>query len=122
MPALRAAMAQRPALLFVLIALLTGLGAGLYLGWVALPVPGTAADPSSLHPAFKDDYVLMIAAAYEGDGDLSAAKAQLASLGFADPAVAVAETADRLSAAGLPAADQERLARLAAALADSPSP
>ena len=114
-------MTRRVPLALLLAALLAGLGAGLYLGWVALPQPSVEADPSSLHPAFKDDYILMIATAYAGDGDLPAAQSQLASLGFDDPAAAVEAAADRLSAAGLPASDQERLGRLAADLAASPA-
>lgn len=113
-------MARRTALIILLVSAIIGLGAGLYLGWVALPSPEVSAEPRSLHPAFKDDYVLMIATAYAGDGDLEAAQAQLASLGFADPAAAVTEAAERLSAAGLPASDQEHLTVLARALANSP--
>jgi hypothetical protein len=115
-------MARRAALTVFLVALLAGAAAGLYLGWVALPAPNPAADPSTLHPAYKDDYVLMIATAFAGDGDLASAQAQLAALGFANPADAVAESAARLNAAGLPPADQERLAALTAALAGPQSP
>ncbi|MCC6189249.1 MAG: hypothetical protein IT318_09445 [Anaerolineales bacterium] len=115
-------MTRRIPLAILLAALLAGLGAGLYLGWVALPQPAVEADPSSLHPAFKDDYILMIATAYAGDGDLPAAQTQIASLGFGDPTAAVEAAAARLSAGGLPASDQDRLARLAADLAAAPAP
>lgn len=112
----------RRLLLPLLIALLAGVGAGLYVGWVAVPVEYVDASPASLHQSFKDDYLLMIAAAYAADGDLAAAQEAVAALGFADPAAAVTEAAGRLAAAGLPTADQERLAALAAALAGSPAP
>jgi hypothetical protein len=115
-------MARRAALTIFLAALLAGAAAGLYLGWVALPAPNPSADPSTLHAAYKDDYVLMIATAFAGDGDVAAAQAQLAALGFADAATAVAEAAGRLNAAGLPAADQARLAALADALTQPQSP
>jgi hypothetical protein len=115
-------MARRAALTIFVAALLAGAAAGLYLGWVALPAPNPVAQPSSLHPAYKDDYVLMIATAFAGDGDLAAAQAQLASLGFSDTAAAVAQAASRLDAAGLPAADLDRLAALAAALAGPQPP
>jgi hypothetical protein len=69
----------RRALVFTGLALALGLGGGLYYGWVLAPVQYVDADPASLHEAFKDDYVLMIATAYAGDGDLDAARAQLAT-------------------------------------------
>jgi hypothetical protein len=105
----------------VLMALAVGVGAGLYIGWVAAPVKYVDAGPDSLHQSYKDDYVLMIATAYAGDGDLTAAQAALTGLGFADPAAAVAAASQRLAANGLPAVDQGRLATLAAALAE-PAP
>jgi hypothetical protein len=110
----------RRTLFALLLLLLIGLAAGLYYGWVIAPVRYVDADPASLHPAFKDDYVLMIATAYAGDGNLDAARAALARLGFAEPAAAVTASAERLAAAGLPRADQARLAALAAALAAVP--
>jgi hypothetical protein len=102
------------------LALLLGLGGGLYYGWVAAPVRYVDADPAALHQAFKDDYVLMIATAYAGDGDLEAARTQLATLGLEASAPTVTAAAERLSAAGLPAEDAARLADLAAALVAAP--
>jgi hypothetical protein len=97
-------------------ALAAGVGLGLYVGWVAAPVQYTNTEPGSLAPAFKDDYILMVATAYSGDSDLAAAQAQLASMGQQSPQ-AVRAAAQRLAAAGLPEADQQRLEALAAALA-----
>jgi hypothetical protein len=108
---------SRTALLLVLAGLAAGVGLGLYVGWVAAPVQYVDTAPDSLQRSFKDDYVLMIASAYGGDGNLAAARAQLAGLGFNDPAAAVSAANQRLSAAGLPNADQQRLAALARALA-----
>jgi hypothetical protein len=107
-------------LLPAILALAAGIAVGLYLGWVAAPVEYVDAGPDSLHSSFKDDYILMIATAYAGDGDLAAARVALASLALPDPAAAVRAAQGRLAASGLPAADQERLAALAAALASSP--
>jgi len=101
----------------VLIALLAGLGGGLYVGWVGAPVEYVDAGPDSLHQSFKDDYILMIATAYAGDGNLNAALVALGPLGFDNLSAAVSEAASRLAATGLPAADQARLSDLAAALA-----
>jgi len=104
------------ALALIVLGLLLGLGGGLYYGWVIAPVQYVDADPASLHQAFKDDYVLMIATAFAGDGDLEAARAQLATLGLEASAPAVNAAAERLTAAGLPPKDAARLAQLAAAL------
>jgi hypothetical protein len=113
---------SRTALLLLLAGLAVGVGLGLYIGWVAAPVQYINTEPASLQRAFKDDYVLMIASAYAGDGDLQSARAQLAGLGFSDPAAAVSDAAQRLAAAGLPEADQQRLTALAQALGAPPPP
>ena len=107
---------SRTALILILASLAAGIGIGLYIGWVAAPVQYLDTAPNSLRASFKDDYVLMIATAYAGRGDLASARAQLATLGFSDPAGAVSATAQRLATAGWPAADQQRLTALARAL------
>jgi hypothetical protein len=107
---------SRTALILILAGLAAGVGLGLYIGWVAAPVQYVDTAPNSLQRAFKDDYILMIATAYAGDGDLPAARSQLAGLGFADPRAAVGAAAQRMAAAGLPDADQQRLTALAQAL------
>jgi hypothetical protein len=107
---------SRSALLTLLISLALGLGAGLYIGWVAAPVKYVDTAPASLGQTYKDDYILMIAAIYSEDSDLAAAQSRLAALGFADPGLAVADAARRFIIAEQPEADLRRLARLAAAL------
>ena len=81
---------SRASLVTLVICLALGLGAGLYIGWVAAPVQYVDTGPASLSQTYKDDYVLMIAAIYSGNGDLAAARARLAALGFDDPGPAVA--------------------------------
>jgi len=108
---------SRASLILLLAGLAAGVGLGLYIGWVAAPVQYINTEPASLQRAFKDDYVLMIATAYAGDGNLQSARTQLAGLGYNDPAAAVSAAAQHLAAAGLPDADQQRLAALAQALA-----
>ena len=107
---------SRTTLILLLAGLAVGVGLGLYIGWVAAPVQYVDTAPDSLQRAFKDDYVLMIASAYAGDGNLQSARTQLAGLGYDDPAAAVSAAAQRLSAAGVPDADQQRLDALAQAL------
>jgi hypothetical protein len=105
---------SRASLVTLVGCLALGLGAGLYIGWVVAPVQYVDTDPASLSQTYKDDYVLMIATLYSENGDLAAARARLAALGFADPGPAVAAAAHRLIAAQKPDADLRRLARLAA--------
>jgi len=106
---------SRASLVTLVICLALGLGAGLYIGWVAAPVQYVDTDPASLSQAYKDDYILMIATLYSENGDLATVRARLAALGFDDPGPAVAAAAHRLIAAQKPDADLRRLARLAAA-------
>ncbi len=106
---------SRASLVTLIISVALGLSAGLYIGWVVSPVQYVDTDPASLSQAYKDDYVLMIATIYAENGDLTAARARLAALGFADPGAGVAAAARRFIAAPRPEADLRRLARLAAA-------
>ncbi len=106
---------SRASLFTLLLSVAVGLGAGLYIGWVVNPVQYVDTDPTSLHQTYKDDYILMIAAVYSQNGDLTVARTHLASLGFADPGPAVAAAAHRLIAAQKPETDLRPLARLAAA-------
>lgn len=61
--------------------LLLGAGLGLYLGWVVWPIEFTNANPGALQEAYRQDYALMIAAAYAADGDLAAAQDRVDDLG-----------------------------------------
>lgn len=112
----------RTAIVIIIAGLAGGLVIGLYIGWVAAPVQYVDTAPNSLQRAFKDDYILMIASAFAGDGDLAAARSQLAGLGLADPAAAVSATAQRMAAAGLPETDQQHLSALAQALGAPAAP
>ena len=71
-------------ILWVAFGLLFGVGLGLFLGWVALPVEFTDADPTILEESYQRDYTVMIAATYALDGDLAGARSRLATLGKAD--------------------------------------
>ncbi len=107
---------SRATLLILVAALAVGISLGLYIGWVAAPVQYVDTAPKTLQRAFKDDYILMIATAYAGDGDVAAARGQLDSLGLGNPTVAVSAAEERLAAAGLPETDQQHLSTLARAL------
>ena len=98
-----------------LLALVAGLGLGLFIGWVVSPVQYVDTDPPSLRQDYKDDYVLMIAADYARTEDLVLARARLAGLGYGDPGPAVAAVASRFIAADAPESDLRHLAQLARA-------
>lgn len=63
-----------------------GAVAGLLIAWVLAPVQFTNAEPADLKQSLKDDYVLMISAAYELDGNLAIAKRRIGALALSDPA------------------------------------
>jgi hypothetical protein len=106
---------SRSTRLLFLLALALGVGAGLYVGWVASPVQYTDTDPASLRADYQDDYVRMIAMLYAHDGDLAAAQRRLAPL-TAAPGPLIANTVQRRLAAQAPDAELRQLAHLGAAL------
>jgi len=73
------------AFIWIVLGLTIGVTLGLYLGWVAWPTEFVDADPSILNEDYKRDYTLMIAHAYQADGDLAAAQRRLYSLGGEEP-------------------------------------
>ncbi len=73
-------MARGPVIGTALVTFAVGLVIGLVIAWVWWPVQFTNADPSDLRQVYKDDYVRMISAAYQIDGNLAKAKRRLAQL------------------------------------------
>lgn len=74
-----------------IIVILLGALVGLLYGWVINPVKYVDATPDSLGIDYKSDYVLMVAEAYHGDGDLALAVRRLALLGNISPGETVRE-------------------------------
>ncbi|MGH2538240.1 MAG: hypothetical protein ACRDHL_12655 [Candidatus Promineifilaceae bacterium] len=108
--------APRRALLSFAIGLLVGLGAGLFLGWVAWPIEVSEASPLALAASYQRDYTIMIAGAYAVEGDLAAAERRLASLAKPDTrAWLLSAAVDHILQGGDPA-ESRQLAELAAAL------
>ena len=105
----------------LLLSFTVGLGAGIYIGWVLNPVKYVDTAPDSLHQSYKDDYVILIATVYAGEGDLTAARADLVELGLGDNlAAAVTAIAARQRAANGAPDDIRHLDHLAAALLTMP--
>lgn len=98
------------------VGIIVGLLAGLFVGWVLWPVQYTDTDIADLKPAYQDEYILMVGAAYAANGDLEQAQARLARLNDPDPARRVAGLAETLIARGADPGDIERLVNLADAL------
>ncbi len=98
------------------VGIVVGLLAGLFVGWVLWPVQYTDTDISDLKPAYQDEYILMVGAAYVASGDLEQAQARLTRLNDPDPARRVALLAETLIARGADPGDIECLVNLADAL------
>ncbi len=85
----RVGMAQRPfigRLAAALVGLAIGIAIGLGIAWGLWPVQYTNADPADLRLAYKDDYIRMVGAMFEMDGDLAGAKRRLSLLNSGTPA------------------------------------
>lgn len=73
-------------MVWFLIAIAFGLGAGLLAGWVLFPPAGSAdAAPESLRADYQADYVLMTAEIFAGDGSAAGAAERLRFLGDERP-------------------------------------
>ena len=105
-----------PLILLAVVALLGGMGLGLWYGWVLDPVEYRDTDVSHLASVYRDEYVLMVAETFMLDGDLDAARARLALLAVPDLPGRVADQAQAALARNASQLDVQALARLAAAL------
>jgi hypothetical protein len=70
---------------FILLALLAGVGAGLAYGWVIDPVDFFDLTPDTLRADYKSDYVLMVAEAYSVEQDPGLAAQRLGVFGTQSP-------------------------------------
>jgi len=96
--------------------LAAGIALGVAIGWWLWPVAYTNNAPDVLRQDYRDEYILMTAAAYDVDGRLDRARERLTLLHPQEPAAPVIELAKRLIEAGGSAEDIARLARMAWAL------
>ena len=77
--------------LYIILALLAGVAAGLAYGWVIDPVDFYDLTPDTLRADYKADYVLMTAEAYHAEQDPGLAARRLAVFGSQSP-VAIASS------------------------------
>ena len=77
--------------LYIILALLAGVAAGLAYGWVIDPVDFYDLTPHTLRADYKADYVLMTAEAYHAEQDAGLAARRLAVFGSQSP-VAIASS------------------------------
>jgi hypothetical protein len=91
--------------IFILLAFLAGIGAGLAYGWFVEPVEFFDLPPDTLRADYKTDYVLMTAEAYRLEQDPGTAARRLAIFGAKTPAAIAAEALDYARTNGLPDSD-----------------
>jgi hypothetical protein len=81
--------------LSILVGLAVGLAIGLFVGWVVSPVQYVQSPMSDLSRHYKDEYTVMVASAYQVDGDLLEALRRLQPLGASDIPQYVREVTER---------------------------
>ncbi|MBI5566449.1 MAG: hypothetical protein HY870_16230 [Chloroflexi bacterium] len=103
-------------IVFGLLALALGLGAGALIGWYVWPANTPQARPDQLRQDWKNEAVWMAAQAYAYDHDLEAALIRLSPLGTEDVGALVRDRAEAALDQNWPSNQIAYLARLAAAL------
>ncbi|MCC6498950.1 MAG: hypothetical protein IT313_01640 [Anaerolineales bacterium] len=102
--------------IFIVIAALAGIGAGLAYGWVVDPVDYFDLTPDTLRADYKADYVLMVAEAFNAQRDPGLAARQLAVFGSQSPTAIAAQGLDFARANGFDATDITLIQELVTAL------
>ncbi len=110
------------------LAILVGVGFGMLYGWAIRPVDYVDTSPDTLRIDYKTDYILMVAEAYQGEGDLQLVIRRLALLGNIAPVEMVYEAILFAEKAGYADADLAIMQALMGALQtynltqDTPAP
>ncbi len=107
---------KKALVLVLLVGSVAGFLLGLLIGWVLWPVQYYDTDIVDLRSEHKDDYVVMVGAAYVLDRDLEQAQVRLDRLEVSDVARFVADLTERYMANGADVADVSPLVALAQAL------
>jgi hypothetical protein len=102
--------------LFILIALIAGIGMGLAYGWILDPVDFFDLTPDTLGADYKTDYVLMTAEAYRAEQDPALAARRLAIFGSQSPSTIAKNGLDYARANGYSDSDVTLLQELVTAM------
>jgi hypothetical protein len=81
--------------LLIVVGAAIGAGIGLVIGWNIAPVQYVDSRLSDLDQRYKDDYTVMVAAAYQVDGDLNEVIRRLQPLGVSNIPVYVRDVTER---------------------------
>jgi len=103
-------------LLFILIALVIGIGIGLTYGWVIDPVDYFDLTPDTLRADYKADYVLMVAETYRTEQDPGLAARRLAIFGSQSPSAIATQGLDYARTNGFADSDIALIQELVTAL------
>ena len=104
---------NRNSILYIVLALLTGLGLGLAYSWLLSPVTYVDATPAMLRADFKDQYRIVVAASYASSHDLARARARLQLLGDVDPVGQLSALAQNMVAGNASLEQVQPIAQLA---------
>ncbi|MBN2304747.1 MAG: hypothetical protein JXQ72_09735 [Anaerolineae bacterium] len=105
----------------LLIGVIMGLAAGVFLGWQQFPVEYTNSSLSALAPHYQEEYTVMVAEGYQYDQDLDGALSRLQPLGMENIFRYIRELTERyISQSNVPAIPP--LVALADALSSEPLP
>ena len=107
---------ERSRWIFIVLALLAGIGLGLVYGWVVDPVDYFDLTPDTLRSDYKADYVLMVAEAYRSEQDPGLAARRLAVFGSQSPSDIAALGLEYARTSGIPDADIVLMQELVTAL------
>ena len=108
--------------LWAVVGLALGFALGLGYAWVIQPAKFRGAEPTSLQPVYRGEYILLVASAYEATGNLEYARNRLALFPELN-ADALSGLAQQVVAAGGSQDAARGLARLSVALREqTPSP
>jgi hypothetical protein len=102
--------------IFIVLALLAGVGIGLAYGWFINPVDYFDLTPDTLRADYKADYVLMVAEAYQFDQDPGLAARRLAVFGSQSPSDIAASGLAYARSSSFPEADIVLMQELVTAL------
>jgi hypothetical protein len=104
----------------LLIGLVIGIAGGLYYGWYLNPVDWVNIGPDKLNAEDQQEYILLVAEAYQQDQEIARASARLAALDTRDIAELVSLQADEALLRGDDPNEIRALTTLAEALGASP--